>query len=130
MENEKITYENGKITAYGKELSMLGDMYCLNDLFDAMDGQGIDRAKFSIYARKKSFLRLIKCFTGIDITHTTFVISALCAKGLMRRMGRGVERKLYTSFPILWCIFTDYNETLTKDASDILMLKREFNSVG
>ena len=109
---------------------MLGDMYCLNDLFEVMDNQGIDRAKFSIYARKKSFLRLIKCFTGIDITHTTFVISALCAKGLMRRMGRGKERKLYASLPIMWCILTDYNDTLTKDAADVLVLNRSFNSVG
>ena len=110
MNKNEITYENGKITAYGKELSMLGDMYCLNDLFDAMDGQGIERTKFGVYARKKSFLRLVKCFT--------------------KRVGRGEERKLYVSLPILWCILTDYNETLTKDASGLLVLKREFNGVG
>lgn len=130
MENKKITYENGKITAYGKKLSMLGDMYCLNDLFEAMDNQGIDRAKFGVYARKKSFLRLVKCFTGADVCNTTFVVANLCDKGLMKRVGRGEERKLYVSLPILWCILTDYNETLTKDASNILVLKRKLNSVG
>lgn len=128
--NNEITYKNGKIIAYGKELSMLGDMYCLNDLFNAMDAIGIERAKFSIYARKKSFLRLVKCFTGTDICNTTFVIAALCEKELMKRVGRGENRRLYASLPIMWCIFTDYNDTLTKDASDILLLKREFNSVG
>lgn len=130
MENNKITYENGKITAYGKELSMLGDMYCLNDLFEAMDGQGVERTKFGVYARKKSFLRLVKCFTGVEVCNTTFIVAKLCENGLMKRVGRGEERKLYVSLPILWCILTDYNETLTKDAADVLVLNRNFNSVG
>lgn len=128
MENKKITYENGKITAYGKELSMLGDMYCLNDLFEAMDGRGIKRQKFSLYARNKSFIRLVKCYTGMEIRNSTFVVANLCSKGLMKRVGRREERKLYASLPILWCILTDYNDALTKDASDLLMLKVGFNS--
>ena len=130
MDNRKITYENGKITAYGKELSMLGDMYCLNDLFDAMDGQGIERQQLGQYVRNKSFLRLVECAAGIKICNVTFVISKLCEKGLMKRVGRREESKLYASLPIMWCILTDYNDTLTKDASDLLVLKREFNSVG
>lgn len=119
--NDKITYENGKIIVYGKELSMLGDMYCLNDLFDAMDDKGIERAKFGVYARKKSFLRLVKCFTDTDVCNTTFVVANLCEKGLIKRVGRGDNRKLYASLPIMWCILTDYNDTLTKDARGCLM---------
>lgn len=130
MENKKITYENGKITAYGKELSMLGDMYCLNDLFDAMDRQGIERQQLGQYVRNKSFLRLVECATGIKICNVTFVISKLCEKGLMKRVGRREEAKLYASLPIMWCILTDYNDTLTKDAADVLVLNRSFNSVG
>ena len=123
MDNN-ITYENGKFIVYGKELSMLGDMYCLNDLFDTMDDKGIERAKFGVYARKKSFLRLVKCFTGIEICNDTFVVASLCTKGLMKRIGRGENRRLYATFVIMWCIFTDYNETLTKDASDFLLMNR------
>lgn len=130
MENKKITYENGKITAYGKELSMLGDMYCLNDLFTAMDEQGIERQQLGQYVRNKSFLRLVECTTGIKICNVTFVISKLCEKGLMKRVGRREESKLYASLPIMWCILTDYNDTLTKDAADVLVLNRSFNSVG
>lgn len=126
MENKKITYENGKITAYGKELSMLGDMYCLNDLFEVMDERRIKRQKFSLYARNKSFLRLVKCYTGIYIRKSTFVLAKICEKGLMKRVGRREERKLYVSLPILWCILTDYNDTLTKDAADVLVLNRSF----
>ena len=130
MENKKITYENGKFIAYGKELSMLGDMYCLNDLFEAMDGQGVERTKFGVYARKKSFLRLVKCFAGVEVCNTTFIVAKLCEKGLIKRVGRGDNRKLYASLPIMWCILTDYNDTLTKDASDLLVMRRDFNSVG
>lgn len=128
--NNKILYKDGKIIAYGKELSMLGDMYCLNDLFDVMDDKGIERAKFGIYARKKSFLRLVKCFTGVEVCNTTFIVASLCMKGLMKRIGRGDNRKLYASLPIMWCILTDYNDTLTKDAADVLVLNCSFNSVG
>ena len=39
--NDKITYENGKFVVYGKELSMMDGMYCLNDLFEVMDDKGI-----------------------------------------------------------------------------------------
>ena len=130
MENKKITYENGIITAYGKELSMLGDMYCLNDLLTAMDEQGIERQQLGQYVRNKSFLRLVECTTGIKICNVTFVISKLCEKGLMKRVGRREESKLYASLPIMWCILTDYNDTLTKDAADVLVLNRNFNSVG
>ena len=130
MDNKKITYENGKIAAYGKELSMLGDMYCLNDLFTAMDEQGIERQQLGQYVRNKSFLRLVECATGIKICNATFVISKLCEKGLMKRVGRREEAKLYASLPIMWCILTDYNDTLTKDAADVLVLNRNFNSVG
>lgn len=130
MENKKITYDNGKITAYGKDLSMLGDMYCLNDLFSTMDEQGIERQQLGQYVRNKSFLRLVECTTGIKICNVTFVISKLCEKGLMKRVGRREEAKLYASLPIMWCILTDYNDTLTKDASDLLVMRRDFNSVG
>ena len=128
--NDKVTYENGKFVVYGKELSMKDGMYCLNDLFEAMDKKGIDRAKFGIYARKKSFLRLVKCFTGVEVCNTTFIVAKLCEKGLIKRVGRGDNRKLYASLPIMWCILTDYNDALIKDAADCLILKREFNSVG
>ena len=128
--NRKITYIDGKFTVYGKEITMLGGMYCLNDLFDAMDEQGIERQQLGQYVRNKSFLRLVECTTRIKICNVTFVISKLCEKGFMKRVGRWKERKLYVSLPILWCILTDYNETLTKDASDLLVLKPEFNSVG
>lgn len=128
--NRKITFKEGKFTAYGKELSMLDGMYCINDLFDAMDEQGIERQQFGQYARNKSFLRLIECSTGIKICNSTFVVSKLCERGLIKRVGRGEERKLYVSLPIMWCILTDYNDVLTKDAADILVLNRSFNSVG
>lgn len=128
--NRKITYIDGKFTVYGKDITMMDGMYCLNDLFDAMDDKGIERAKFGVYARKKSFLRLVKCFTGVEVCNTTFIVAKLCEKGLIKRVGRGDNRKLYASLPILWCILTDYNETLTKDASGLLVLKREFNGVG
>ena len=127
--NRKITYIDGKFTVYGKEITMMDGMYCLNDLFDAMDDKGIERAKFGIYARKKSFLRLVKCFTGVEVRNTTFIVASLCMKGLMKRIGRGDNRKLYASLPIMWCILTDYNDILTKDAADVLVLNRNFNSV-
>lgn len=130
MDNKKITYENGKITAYGNELSMSDGMYCLNDLFTAMDEQGIGRQQLGQYVRNKSFLRLVECATGIKICNVTFVISKLCEKGFMKRVGRREESKLYASLPIMWCILTDYNDTLTKDAADVLVLNRNFNSVG
>ena len=130
MNKKEITYENGKITAYGKELSMLGDMYCLNDLFEAMDKKGIKRQQLGQYVRTKSFIRLIENITGISIGNITYIISFLCRKGLISRVGRWHEKRIYVKWPILWCILTDYNDTLTKDASDLLVLKREFNSVG
>lgn len=128
--NGKITYIDGKFTVYGKEITMMDGMYCLNDLFSVMDEQGIERQQLGQYVRNKSFLRLVECTTGIKICNVTFVISKLCEKGLMKRIGRGDNRKLYASLPIMWCIFTDYNDTLTKDARNMLLLKREFNSVG
>lgn len=128
--NRKITYIDGKFTVYGKELSMLDGMYCLNDLFSAMDEQGIERQQLGQYVRNKSFLRLVECTTGIKICNVTFVISKLCEKGLMKRVGRREETKLYASLSIMWCILTDYNDTLTKDAADVLVLNRSFNSVG
>lgn len=128
--NRKITFEDSKFTVYGKELSMLDGMYCLNDLFDAMDEQKIERQQLGQYVRNKSFLRLVECSTGIRICNVTFVVNKLCEKGLMRRVGRREEAKLYASLPIMWCILTDYNDTLTKDAADVLVLNRSFNSVG
>lgn len=128
--NRKITYIDGKFTVYGKELTMLDGMYCLNDLFSAMDEQGIERLQFGQYVRKKSFLRLIWCYTGIRLRNSKFVVSKLCEKGLMKRSGRREEAKLYASLPIMWCILTDYNDTLTKDAADVLVLNRSFNSAG
>lgn len=128
--NNKITYENGKFIAYGKELSMSDGMYCLNDLFEVMDERGIERQKFSVYARNKSFLRLVECTTGAKVCCSNLVVSLLCQKGLLRRIGRGESRKIYASLPIMWCILTDYNDTLTKDAAGVLVLNRSFNSVG
>lgn len=123
--NKKITFENGKFTVYGKEITMMDGMYCLNDLFSAMDGQGIDRQRLGQYVRNRSFLRLVECTAGIRIYNARFVISKLCEKGLMKRVGRREEAKLYASLPIMWCILTDYNDTLTKDAAYLLILARE-----
>ena len=125
--NRKITYIDGKFTVYGKEVTMMDGMYCLNDLFTAMDEQGIERQQLGQYVRNKSFLRLVECTTGIKICNVTFVISKLCEKGLMKRVGRREEAKLYASLPIMWCILTDYNDRLTKDAADVLVLNRSFN---
>ena len=58
------------------------------------------------------------------------MISKLCEKGLIKRVGRREEAKLYASLPIMWCILTDYNDTLTKDSADVLVLNRSFNGVG
>ena len=50
---------------------------------------------------------------------------------LLRQVqGRREESKLYAPLPIMWCILTDYNDTLTKDAAEVLVLNRSFNSVG
>ena len=128
--NRKITYIDGKFTVYGKEITMLDGMYCLNDLFSAMDEQGIERLQLGQYVRKKSFLRLIWCYTGIRLRNSKFVVSKLCEKGLMKRYGRREEAKLYVSLSIMWCILTDYNDTLTKDAANVLVSNRSFNSAG
>ena len=123
--DRKITFDDGKLTVYGKEITMMDGMYCLNDLFSAMDGQGIERQRLGQYVRNRSFLRLVECTAGIRIYNARFVISKLCEKGLMKRVGRREEAKLYASLPIMWCILTDYNDTLTKDAAYLLILARE-----
>lgn len=119
--NRKITFENGKFTVYGKELSMFEGMYCLNDLFGAMDGQGIERKPFGQYVRSRSFARLVECTSGISLGNAGFVVSRLCRRGLMRRVGRREDARLYASLPVIWCILTDYNDTLTKDAAPLLV---------
>ena len=70
--------------------------------------------------------------TYIDGKFTVYgkEISKLCEKGLMKHVGRREEAKLYASLPIMWCLLTDYNDTLTKDAAEVLVLNRNFNSVG
>lgn len=123
--DRKITFDDGKLTVYGKEITMMDGMYCLNDLLSAMDGQGIERQRLGQYVRNRSFLRLVECTAGIRIYNARFVISKLCEKGLMKRVGRREEAKLYASLPIMWCILTDYNDTLTKDAAYLLILARE-----
>lgn len=118
----KITFENGKFTVYGKEITMQDGMYCLNDLFSAMDEQGIERQQLGQYVRNRSFARLVECASGVSMGDAGFVVSRLCRRGLMRRVGRREEARLYASLPVMWCILTDYNDTLTKDAAPLLVL--------
>lgn len=122
-ENKKITFENGKFTVYGMSIGEKDGMYCLSDLFDAMDRQGIERQQFGQYVRNRSFLRLVECFTGVAVGDAS-VIGKLCEKGLMLRSGRRDEARLYATLPIIWCILTDYNDTLTKDAADVVLLNK------
>lgn len=128
--NDKITYENGKFVVYGKELSMKDGMYCLSELFDIMNERGMRRLSYGLYIRKKSFLRLVECVTGIKVESRNNAYSNLRDSGLIKYVGARKGRKLYATLPIMWCILTDYNDALTKDAADCLILKREFNSVG
>ena len=120
--NRKITFKNGIYTVFGKDIGMKDGMYCLSDLLDVLDENGIKRQKWSIFARSKAFLMRFYGLTGISL-ESNYIVSRLQNIGRYRRIGNGGVCKIYVTNDVFIATLLEYTPELFRAAIETMAMQ-------
>ena len=120
--NRKITFKNGIYTVFGKDIGMKDGMYCLSDLLDVLDENGIKRQKWSIFARSKAFLMRFYGLTGISL-ESNYIVSRLQNIGRYRRIGNGGVCKIYVTNDVFIATLLEYTPELFRAAIESMAMQ-------
>ena len=118
--NRKVTFKNGIYTVFGKDIGMKDGMYCLSDLLDVLDENGIKRQEWSIFARSKSFLNRFQGVSGIGL-ESGYIVSKLYDIGHYKRIGKGNGCKIYISHDVFIVTLMAYTSELSTALAEFII---------